>query len=755
MHLPDLIRDLAIILALGGLVSFLFHRIKQPVVVGYIIAGLLVGPYTSSSGKFQVPMPLVRDLPNIRIWAELGVVFLMFSLGLEFSFRKLMKVGAAPVLTAVFEVGALLATGTLFGVYVLKWNLQASVFLGAVVSISSTTIIYKALEDLRLKTRRFAESIFAILIVEDLIAILLLVAMGSMGSNFSSLGLLAVGGKMILVIGIWFLAGYFLVPPFIRLIGRTGSEEMLTVVSIALCLGLVVIAVSLGFSTALGAFIMGSILAESTESYRIEERLQALRDLFSAVFFVSVGLLIDPRDIWTHLPMILAVSILVVGGKITFVTLGSIASGQTLRSSIQVGFGMAQIGEFSFMMAGLGIATRATHADLYPVAICVSLITTFLTPYLIRNSHKAAVWIEDHVPARMKDMLARYAAWSMNRRATAQDRTHFSKNLVKWTLNGFIVMSIFILSHELLAPKLHFFLSTWRKSQIQSLAWLAAMICASPFWITMFGMSKQIRSFEALVFRTGTLVVMVAVSYPFFSLKSLLIGSVGSAGVVSLLFRRQLSATYHWVESQFLKTFEPNVKSRRRQDVLRDLAPWDAHLVRMKVHPNSEMVKMKMGETGLRSKYGLNVVAIQRGLQTLVAPKSDEMLLPKDELLVLGTDEQIEKVRSIIERPPGLRERFRDLSSYDLRQVRVPEASPLIAKSIRDVGREELLGTLLVGVERNGKRVINPDSTFVIAEKDILWLVGEKEKIDSWEAKEEARHAEPADGLASESSKKP
>ncbi|MBL7714150.1 MAG: cation:proton antiporter [Bdellovibrionales bacterium] len=745
MHLPDLIRDLAIILALGGLVSFLFHRIKQPVVVGYIIAGLLVGPYTSGQ-KFQVPMPLVRDLPNIRIWAELGVVFLMFSLGLEFSFRKLMKVGAAPVLTALFEVGALLFTGTLFGLHILGWNLQASIFLGAVVSISSTTIIYKALEDLRLKTRRFAESIFAILIVEDLIAILLLVAMGSMGETFSSLSLLGTAGKMILVIGIWFLAGYFLVPPFIRLIGRTGSEEMLIVVSIALCLGLVVIAASLGFSTALGAFIMGSILAESTESYRIEERLQALRDLFSAVFFVSVGLLIDPRDIWTHLPMILSVSTLVVVGKITFVTLGSIATGQTLRSSIQVGFGMAQIGEFSFMMAGLGITTHATHSDLYPVAICVSLITTFLTPYLIRNSHKAAVWIEDRVPARMKDLLARYAAWSMNRKATVQDRTHFSKNLIKWSLNGFIVTAIFILVHEFVQPKAFKLLPELRKLQTQSLSWAVAMIAASPFWIKMFGLSKQIRSFEALTFRLGTLALMVGVSHQFFSIRSLLIGSLGAVVVVSVVFYRQLNATYHWVEAQFLKTFEPNVKSRRRQDVLRDLAPWDAHLVRMKVHPNSELVKMKMGETGLRSKHGLNVVAIQRGLQTLVAPKSDEMVLPKDELLVLGTDEQIEKVRAVIERPPGLRERFRDLSSYELRQVRVPKSSPLIEKSIRDAGKSELLGTLLVGVERNGKRVINPDSAFVIAEKDILWLVGEKEKLDSWEVQEEARHAEPADG---------
>ncbi len=725
MHLPELIGDLAVILATAGLVSFLFRWIKQPVVLGYVLAGMIV------ESRF-VPVRLISDLPNIRSWADLGVVFLMFSLGLEVSFRKLARVGISAGMTALFEVSAMALVGyaTCRG---LEWSKPESIMGGLMLSVSSTTIVVKTLDELKLKSRRFAEMILAILVVEDLLAILMLVLVPALllTHRFDFFSIAVPLGKLALIVGGWFVLGYFLIPHFIRLVGRVASDEVLTIVSLGLCLGMVVLAAHFQYSTALGAFIMGSILAESTESHRIEELVAPLRDVFAAVFFVSVGMLIDPELLVEHFRAIAVMTVVLVVGKSVFVTLGAMIFGQTLRTSIQVGTGIAQVGEFSFILAGVALNMGFSNGKLYPIAVAVSILTAFTTPYMIRYSHRFAVWFEGRLPLRLKDFLSRYASWNQERKADRLHRSLFYKFLFKWILNAIVVSLIFLAAAEY--GFVQYQESGWRFAR-----WLVSCLLSIPFMGAMWNSFSRGKMGAGTLFLSRLLTVsgVGALSLKFFPP----LYAVAVTGLILILlfvfFYRQIEESYRWFERRFMSVFdETRPKSfRASQDFLRRLAPWDAHLVRIKVHPNSEVSGQKLVDTQFRSRFGLTVVAIQRGLKTVVAPGPETQIFPKDELLVLGTDEQIEAVKTAIEKPPGLGERFRNLESYQLKSVRLPESSALLGATIKDAGFRERYSCLVVGIEREDQRVLNPDSEWVLKSGDVLWVVGDAEKILTLEA---------------------
>jgi CPA2 family monovalent cation:H+ antiporter-2 len=379
-ELAPLIFDLAVMLGLAAIVMVLFRAIRQPVVLGYLVAGMIVGPYTP-------PYALVSDIPNIQTLSELGVIFLLFSLGLEFSFKKLMRVGAAASLIAVIEVSLMAVVGYGLGRY-MGWPIDDSLFLGAALSISSTTIIIKAIDGLGLKTKRFAHLVYGILIVEDLLAILLLVALSTVmiTGNAFSFDMAKAALKLIMVVGSWVMVGHFIVPPLFRYIGKYLNEEMLTVISVAFCLFLSCFAAKLHYSSALGAFIMGALLGETQLIERIVLLMRPIRDVFAAVFFISVGMLINPAVIIDHWHAVILIALVTVIGKIIITTGAAMLARRGLRASLRVGFSMAQVGEFSFIIAALGVALHVTDNTFYPLIVAVSGITTFTTPYLMRIS---------------------------------------------------------------------------------------------------------------------------------------------------------------------------------------------------------------------------------------------------------------------------------------------------------------------------------------------------------------------------------
>lgn len=701
-------------------------------VLGYIIAGIIIGPHTP-------PFQLITDIPSIQTWAELGVIFLMFSLGLEFSFRKLARVGGSAVITAGAEVLFFLPVGFIVG-KAFGWSSIDSVFLGAMLAISSTTIIIKALDELKLKTHRFAELIFAVLIVEDLIAILLLVGLSTFAltNTVSPLTLLLATLKLVLVVGGWFIAGYFVVPRFMKYVGMIGNNEMLTIFSLGLCLALVVFANHFHYSTALGAFIMGSILAESPVLHRIESGVASLRDVFGAVFFVSIGMLIDPKILWEYKGAITILCLVTILGKIFSTSLGALASGQSVRNSIQVGFGLGQIGEFSFIIAALGMSLKVTSDFLYPIAVAVSIVTTFTTPYLIKASIHVASAVEAKLPTTLLEILNRYAAQSEARRAGGGDRRKAFRPFVKWLMNGLVSSLIFILAAEWLTPMFKDKLSV-PASTIDILGWATAIILAAPFiWamLTAFRIKEERRAvppsstftLARMLSKALTLIWIGILSAVFFPSKYVVVLTSGTMLAAFLIFYRRLEKSYQWFEQKFLSTFERHPQNTPVVP-FSHLAPWDVHLIKLEIHPNAPLVMKRIAEAALRVRYGVNIVAIQRGNKSLVTPSPQEVLLPRDELILLGTDEQVDQMKRELEAPPTFVQNLDENSQYEVKQTQLSKKSLFIGQSIRQSGIREKFQAMVVGLERDGIRTMNPDSDLILKEGDNLWIAGESEKL--------------------------
>lgn len=484
MHAAAFIQDLAVIMLVAGMVTIVFHRFKQPVVLGYILAGLIIGPHTP-------PFPFIHDQDTINTLAELGIVFLMFSLGLEFSLRKLRAVGATAIVAALTEIVLMIWLGYEIGRY-FSWNTMDSLFLGAMLAISSTTIIVKALEELDMKRERFAQLIFGILIVEDILAIGIIALLSSLAVNgsISTLDAAATLGKLTLFMVVSLVFGILLVPRLLQYVASFKRDEMLLITVLGLCFGFCLLVIKLEYSVALGAFMIGAIMAESRQIKLIERLIKPVRDMFSAIFFVTIGLLLDPNTIIQYAQPVMVVTLVVILGKIISCSLGTLAAGNDGRTSLRVGMGMAQIGEFSFIIAALGLTLGVTSHFLYPIAVAASVITTLLTPYLIKAADPLSASITRHVPARMAAFFDLYARWlqsSPPESDSALLAAIYRKTLLQIFVNLCLVSAFFIAGSHLVG--LHWIkLPGWMNSVDweKALLWGSALLLSSPFLIAVF-----------------------------------------------------------------------------------------------------------------------------------------------------------------------------------------------------------------------------------------------------------------------------
>ncbi|MCX6130715.1 MAG: cation:proton antiporter, partial [Proteobacteria bacterium] len=669
----------------------------------------------------------------VKIWAELGVIFLMFSLGLEFSFRRLAKVGVSAGVTALVQIATMILLGNLTG-RLLGWSAMDAIFLGCMIAISSTTIIIKALEELGLKSRRFAELVFGILIVEDLAAIIMLVALSNIAgqSTVSGLDLVGAGGRLVLVVGAWLVIGIFIVPRLIRTVAKRGNNEMMIVFSLALCLALVSLSAYFHYSVALGAFIMGSIIAETREVHRIEELVGPLKDIFGAVFFVSVGMLLDPAIILSNLGPILAICLVIVLGKILSVGLGTIITGKSLSTAFYAGFSMAQIGEFSFIIATLGLSYGAILPKLYPMIVAASLFTTFTTPFLIKLAPSASNAVKNRLNERTLAALDRYANFLQRRSAGGGLGPDAYLRGLRWLASLILVISIFIFSGLRIYPwfKSHLSSAEWA----QSCAWVVGFILSSPFiWAMLMAYSqreghtdKRPLSFPTalVVSRVLTFLVLGLVSLEFFSVWFVLLLTLAGAGLLLFIFRGPFGAYYRWFEETFVKGMTVDAREPSA-DGHAHLVPWDAHLAEISVNARFPIVGQSLLELRLREKYGLNVVVIKRGDQNIVAPKPLERIYPADVILCFGTDEALDRfetamIHSALEPLPT-----DDLSSYGLRSFEVQSGAKVALTSIRQSGIREDFDCMVVGLERAGERLQSPHSDLVLEIGDVLWIVGD------------------------------
>lgn len=472
-HLPALISDLALIMICAGIITVLFKKLKQPVVLGYILAGILVGPHFAL-------FPSTADKSNIQIWADIGVIFLLFSLGLEFSFKKIVNVGKSAIITASANILFMLLIGYHVGLG-LGWSTTESLFLGGMISMSSTTIIIKAFEELNLKGQKFTDLVFGVLVVEDVVGILLLVLLPtiSIGKTVSGLELLFSSSKLVFFLVLWFITGVYLVPTFLKKVIYLLNDELLLLVSVALCLGMVWLATSFGFSSALGAFIMGSILAETDEAERIETIIKPIKDLFGAVFFTSVGMLVDPSMFIEYMVPIIVITLVVMLGKIILSTFGFLLSGNRLENSVLCGFSLAQVGEFAFIIAASGMAIGVLENYVYPTIVAVSVITTFTTPLMINAAKPFYNFVYHRLPQRWKDYLNTHTSSKKDTNAEEELwKQLFKKYFIKLCISSVILIAIINISFYILQP----FLLTHLPERVAALsATLLTLAAMSPF----------------------------------------------------------------------------------------------------------------------------------------------------------------------------------------------------------------------------------------------------------------------------------
>lgn len=726
-HLAPLISDLALMLSVAGLIVLIFQRIHQPVVLGYLVAGMIIGPYLWHKR-------LVNDIPNIKILSELGVIFLMFSLGLEFSFHKLTRVGFSAVITGLVDVSMMIIFGYTAG-WLMGWDYNNCIFLGATLAISSTTIIVKAINELGLKTKRFAEVIYGVLIVEDLLAILLLVALSTVvaSKNFFSSDMLFATAKLIVVVGGWFLIGYFVVPSLFRKFAHYVSQETLTIISVGLCLLLVSIAASLNYSVALGAFIMGSILAETVLIHRIEELIVPIRDVFAAVFFISVGMLINPAVILEHWPTVLVISLVLMIGKITVISLGTLLTGQSFNTAVRAGFGMAQIGEFSFIIATLGLSLKVIDDSFYPIIVAVSGITTFTTPYMIRLSGRLTDALNTYLPDRVKYFFDSYASWVYRAQTSSQGTSPLRSVTMRFFINGIIVAIIFMTVNKVLYPYIFDVIN--KRYYARLVSECLALIFSFPFiWGMLFSYQSvnfphyAKSKFTPVVFLLSaiTLFEVMILSIIYFHTWVTTTILMAIAVVFFIILYRYLGRSYRWFERRLVRNIQRESAKFMRYN---DLAPWDTHLVEVDVSAGSAFAGKSLAASKIRQLYGVNIVAICHGSRVIPAPRGEEIIAPQDKLIVLGNDNQIDAFKTQVETSIKVKEPTSFLDNFTLKPFLLEKDHPLIGKSIRASKIRELVNGLIVGLERHNKRMLNPDPETILHGDDLLLIVGEVEKL--------------------------
>lgn len=731
-HLPDLIEDLALILAAAGAVTLIFKKLRQPLVLGYIIAGFIVGP------NFKL-FPTVTDAESIKTWAEIGVIFLLFGLGLEFSFKKLIKVGAASSITAVFEVVFMFAagyfTGQMFG-----WNVMTSIFLGGILSISSTTIIIRAFDELGLKSRKFVTLVFGVLIVEDLVAILLLVLLSTLALSHQFQGGEIVISllKLIFFLAIWFAGGIFLIPTFLRATKKLMNDETLLVVALGLCLSMVYLAIEAGFSAALGAFIMGSILAETTYAERIEHLLKPVKDLFGAVFFVSVGMLIDPVMLGRYAIPIVIITLITISGKALSSTAGALLAGQSLKQSLRAGMSLSQIGEFSFIIATLGLTLGVTDDFLYPVAVAVSAATTFTTPYLIKLSDPIYKSLERILPDRTVKYLNRYSSSAQNIKTESAWKKILKTFALTVALNSVIIIALMLVSFHLLMPLINSKIEDPFLSNM--LTAFISLVILSPFLWGLAGKSLYNDVFYDLVIKRkqsrGPFIILevfricLALFFVSFLFYRIFLGgfelmiAIPVIILITFIFGGRLKNFYNRLEGKFLE----NLNARENGTIVNpasELLPWDIHLAEFEISPESSLAGKQLEEINIRKKFGINIASIERGKLRINIPPKEERLFPGDVISVIGTDEELEKFKNMLKVSEKDTTEFISDGEIALHQFIINSDSGLLGRSIRESGIHKLKG-LVVGIERNGERILNPDSTVKFEDGDLVWVAGEK-----------------------------
>ena len=740
-ELPYLVKDLALILVVAGVVTIVFKKLKQPLVLGYVVAGFLVSPhmpYTMS----------VVDKADISTWGDIGVMFLLFSLGLDFSFKKILKMGMSPVIATCSVVFCMMMLGIVAG-HAFGWSRMDCIFLGGMLAMSSTTIIYKAFDDLGLRQQRFAGLVMSVLILEDILAIVLMVMLSALaiGGNPDGGEMLGSVMKIGFFLILWFVVGIFLIPWMLRSMRKLINNETLLIVSLGLCCAMAVLSTKVGFSSAFGAFVMGSILAETVEADRIIRLVEPVKNLFGAVFFVSVGMLVDPHVLVEYAVPIACLVLTILVGQAVFGTFSFMLSGQPLKPAMQCGFSMAQIGEFSFIIASLGLSLGVIGEFLYPVVVAVSVITTFLTPYMIRAANPCYGMLERRLPGRW---IAALNNVTLSRRPANTGRKW--KSLLMQMLRVTVIYAI--LSGAAIALMFTFFLPFIRHVLphwwANAVCGLATLLMISPFLRAIVMKKNHSEEFKALwaesVYNRFPLVftilvrLAVASAFVFYICNHLtrftnaLMISIALAAVALMIISRSLKRRSIKMERMFLQNLRSReiaaeVMGRKRPLYEGRLLDRDVHIADFDVPEDSLWGGKTLRQLGLGSKYGVHVSSILRGILRINIPNGDTIIFPCDKIQAIGSDDQLTAfgsalVREVRQKDPDIEKR-----EMKLRQVVIREGGAFAGKTMKESGIRDKFNCMVVGIEE-GKENLSPVApSRILQDGDIVWIVGEEEYI--------------------------
>jgi len=742
-ELAPLIADLALILICAGVMTLVFKKLKQPLVLGYIVAGFIASPHFSLT-------PSVMDAASIHVWSDIGVIFLLFALGLEFSFKKIVKVGGPAIIAALTIIFGMIFLGFMVG-SAFGWSKMDALFLGGMISMSSTTIIYKAFEDLGLEKKKFASLVMSILILEDILAVVLMVVLStvSVSANFEGGELVRSILKLVFFLVLWLLVGIYLIPLFLRKTRKLMNDETPLVVSLGLCFMMVVIAAKTGFSSAFGAFIMGSILAETLEAEHIERLVKPVKDLFGAIFFVSVGMMVDPAMIAQYWLPILIITLTVIIGQATFATAGVLLSGQPLKTALQCGFSLTQIGEFAFIIASLGVALGVTSNFLYPIVVAVSVITIFMTPYMIRLAEPAYNTVYKILPEKAKTFLDNYAQAAEPRSGKDSPWKQYLSPVVRAVLlYGILCVAVCIIGFGAVQP----LVSRWLPDIWARIATAVVIIGSmAPFLRSMvikMNKSEESRSlWEASKSNRAPLVasvvirLIIAMGFVFyvlarlFHISVLLILLLAFALVALMLFNSWIKRSSHRIE----QTFMTNLRSREmRAEYLGETKPAyatrlidkDLHLADFDIPAEIPWAGSELHTLNFGQEYGVHVVSILRGNKRINIPKASDRIFPHDRIQVIGTDADLEKFGAVLQSPDD--ELPEDLSAGEmvLRKLSIEKDSPFLGKTLKDSGIRNRYHCLVAGIEKEDGALHVPNATLPLEEGDILWLVGEHKDME-------------------------
>ncbi len=743
--LPSIFLDLAIILITAGVITVLFKKLNQPLVLGYIVAGFFIGPYFPW-------FPVVKDPASVKVWSDIGVVFLMFALGLEFSVKKMKKVGGTGVMAALSELIIMFPTGFTIG-RIMGWSNMECIFLGCMLCNSSTSIIVKSFDDLKLKNKKFTSSVTAGLVMDDLMSVLLLVLLStlSVSRQFDGMQLVTSLIKLAFILVVWFTFGLYLIPTFLRWMRKYITEETLCVVAVGLCFAMVVMADFAGISTALGAFVMGSILCETLEADVINRVITPFKNLFGAVFFVSVGMMVAPAVLVQYIVPILVIALCVMFVKPFAAGMGILISGKSLKTVAQGAFCFGQIGEFSFIIASLGLSFGVIGEQLYPIIVSVSVITNFFTPYLIKGGEPFYNKLTNIIPQKTQDTLTRYSERANGDKKTSEATKFMRKQLTDILIYGIISVALALLGSMWLKPFLNsIFVTATGEPSIWGnvIGCTVTLVAAIPFlWALVakdtirsketYRLWQQHNTEQAFIVAFLVLRVVITLTIIGYILSNYIHIAAGLVIVLALAIFATMRAGrytdkfYRRIENHFVA----NLNAREAQHSFTVPAELESYFTmqRMTLTVYSPLVGCNLSQSGLRENYGVSVVSLERAGKIHDLPDKETILMPQDKVTFLGSEEQLTKVRSVVEVEADMLIHDHSDNEMQIQHNTIDIGSPLAGKTLRESNIQHDHHALVIAIQRGDDYVTNPRASYVLQEGDVLWFVTPGDSVEDEE----------------------